>query len=177
MVIKPILNFFAFDMGYKNFAFAFKHLFSKNEDLQEYLDYTYNPIKLKSSIRKENNIYFMALTDGVPVGFAKVKKHSLNPQINCFVQMELQKIYVLPEHQGKGAGVALMHSIIHLVQEMQPDYLWLDTHVSNAKAVSFYEKNGFKKQRKYYFTIGTQPFQYYLMALPVAVLIKLFVNL
>jgi ribosomal protein S18 acetylase RimI-like enzyme len=162
-------------IGKKSFRVAFEHLFNKKEDLQEYLDYTFNYRKIIASIRKENNIYFMASLDGAPIGFAKVKKHSLNQQINYYAQMELQKIYVLFEHNGSGARFALIHSAIQLAQEMQPDYLWLDVPVSNTKAISFYERNGFKKHDKYYFIIGTQPFQYYLLALPVAVsnLVKL----
>ena len=50
----------------------------------------------------------------------------------------------------------------------KPDYIWLDTHISNEKAIRFYEKNGFKKIGNYFFTIGTQTFEYYVMELPVA---------
>lgn len=159
-------------IGKKSFSMSFEPLFNRKEDLSEYLEYTYNHKKLVSGIRKENNIYFMALIDGEPAGFAKVKKHSLNPEINWFVQSELQKIYVLPEYHGSGAGTALMQSVIHLAKEMQPDYLWLDTYVGNTKAVSFYEKNGFKKHARYSFIIGTQSFQYHLMALPIQVAVE-----
>ena len=48
--------------------------------------------------------------------------------------------------------------------------VWLDTHVSNYKAIRFYERNGFKKSGESHFTIGTQTFQYHLMSLAMAVL-------
>lgn len=154
-------------IGKKSFRHTFEHLFRNREELFEYLEHTYDPLKLAKSIRKESNVYFLAWHEGEPVGFAKVKKHSLNEQIESVAQMELQKIYVLPQHQGTGAGTALLGAVKNLAQEDQPDYIWLDTHVSNEKAIGFYEANGFHKIGKYYFTIGTQPFEYYVMGFPV----------
>ena len=83
--------------------------------------------------------------------------------------MELQKIYVLSYYHGSGAGNALMQSVLDLAKKMQPDFLWLDTHINNIKAIRFYEKNGFKRSAKHYFTIGSQTFEYDMMCLPVAV--------
>ncbi len=155
-------------IGKKSFRHAFEHLFKSREELFEYLEHTYDPIKLAKSLRKENNVYLLAWHDGEPVGFAKIKKHSLNEQIEAGAQMELQKIYVLPEYQGIGAGTALLKEVKSLARDLYPDYIWLDTHISNEKAIRLYEKNGFKKVGKYFFTIGTQLFEYHVMGLPVA---------
>ena len=78
-------------IGKKSFRHAFEHLFESKENLFEYLEYTYDPLKLAKSIRKVNNIYFLVWFDGQAVGFAKVKKFSLNPHLELPVQMELQK--------------------------------------------------------------------------------------
>jgi len=155
-------------IGKKSFRNAFERLFKCKEELFEYLEYTYDPIKLAKSIRKENNIYLLAFKGGEPVGFAKLKKHSLNDQIESGAQMELQKIYVLPEHQGSGVGTALLKEVKDLAREIYPDYIWLDTYISNENAIRLYEKNGYKKMGNYFFTIGTQTFEYHLMGLPVA---------
>ncbi|HMG67571.1 MAG TPA: GNAT family N-acetyltransferase [Chitinophagaceae bacterium] len=154
-------------IGKQSFRDAFGHLFSNRNELREYLDYTYDPEKIARSIEKENNVFFLAFVENVPVGFAKVKKYSLNEQIESIAQTELQKIYVLSYYHGSGAGAALMQSVIDLAQEIGPDFLWLDTHIANAKAIRFYEKYGFKKMGKYYFMIGSQTFEYHLMAMPV----------
>ncbi len=156
-------------IGKQSFTKAFGYLFRKKDELEDYLAYTYDIAKLTASIRKENNIYLVALLSGKPVGFAKIKKHSLNENIKCFVQVELQKLYVLPSHHGSGAGSALMQKTILLAQKTRADYLWLDTHVTNEVGIRFYEKNGFKKIADHHFTIGTQTFEYHVMALPVEV--------
>jgi len=156
-------------IGKLSFRDAFGHLFNDKIALLEYLEYTYNVDKVAKSINKENNVFFIAFVENVPVGFAKVKKYSLNEQIESIAQMEFQKIYVLSYYHGSGAGAALMGAVLELASQIRPDYLWLDTHTSNAKAIRFYEKNGFMKAGKNYFTIGSQTFEYYVMCLPVAV--------
>jgi ribosomal protein S18 acetylase RimI-like enzyme len=157
-------------IGKQSFRHAFGHLFNNKEELLEYLEYTYHPDKIARSLEKENNVFFLAFVDSVPVGFAKVKKYSLNDQIESIAQMELQKIYVLPYYHGIGAGQALLDAVLDLARDVHPDFLWLDTHVNNEKAIRFYEKNGFSKSGKYHFTIGTQTFQYHLMCVPIAVM-------
>lgn len=155
-------------IGKKSFRNAFGHLFKSKEELFEYLEYTYEPVKLAKSLRKENNVYLLAFIDGEAVGFSKIKKHSLNDQIEAGAQIELQKIYVLPENHGKGIGTALLKEVKNLAREIYPDYIWLDTPVTNENAIRFYEKNGFRKMGNYYFTIGTQTFEYDVMGVPVA---------
>ena len=159
-------------IGKKSFRSAFEPLFNSKLELFGYLERTYDAIKLSKSLRKENNVYFLAWFDAKPVGFAKIKKSSLNDHIESIAQMELQKIYVLPEYHNCGIGKALMKEIKCLAKEFYPDYMWLDVHTSNEKAIHFYEKNGFTKIGKNYFTIGSETFHYYVMGFPVAANIK-----
>ena len=166
----PSHAFIISSIGKQSFRDAFARLFNNKEELLEYLEYTYHPDKISKSLERENNVFFLAFVDNVPVGFAKVKKHSLNDQIESIAQMELQKIYALSYYHGSGAGKALLDAVLDLTCKIQPDFLWLDTHVSNNKAIRFYERNGFKKSGEYHFTIGTQTFQYHLMSLPIAVM-------
>jgi len=159
-------------IGKAAFSNAFGHLFNNKQELKEYLEFTYHPKKLALSLGKENNVYLIVLFEGTPVGFAKVKKYSLNENIESGAQMELQKIYVLPESQGNGAGSALLREIKRLARDIYPDYLWLDTYVGNEKAIRLYEKNGFQRIGRHYFTIGTQTFEYVVMGWPVVFKVK-----
>lgn len=155
-------------IGKKSFRRAFEDLFRNKEELLEYLENTYCPVKLVKSLRDADNIFLLAFWNGEPAGFAKIKKYSLNDHIESVSQMELQKIYVLGEHQRKGVGTALLKEVNAVAMEVLPDYLWLDTNISNEKAIRLYEKTGFKKIGKYFFTIGSQTFEYHVMGLPVA---------
>ena len=157
-------------IGKKSFRKTFKNTFNSKEELHEYLEYTYSVDKIAESIQKENNVFLLAMADGIPAGFAKLKKHSLNEQFDSVFQAELQKIYVLKQFHGTGLGSCLMQEVLRLVETLEPDCLWLDTHISNLRAIHFYEKHGFRKAGLHHFTIGSQTFEYHLMALPVSVL-------
>ena len=76
-------------IGKLSFRDAFGGLFNDKTALFEYLEYTYSVEKITKSINKENNVFFVAFLENVPVGFAKVKKSSLNEQIKSIAQMEL----------------------------------------------------------------------------------------
>jgi ribosomal protein S18 acetylase RimI-like enzyme len=155
-------------IGKKSFRHAFEEYFESRETLTGYLEFTYDPLKIARSLKKENNIYLLAWVDGQPGGFAKIKKHSLNELIESPSQTELQKIYVLPAFQGRGVGSALMQHTRELADEINPDHIWLDAHVTNEGAIRFYERNGFRKMGRRFFQIGTQHFEYHVMQRPVA---------
>jgi diamine N-acetyltransferase len=154
-------------VGAQAFSDTFGPLFSSKQELNEYLDLTYTPDKIRNSIRKESNVLFVALADERPVGFVKLKKNSLNQQIDSLAQTELQKIYVLKEFHGTGAGQGLMQAAIDTAVREKSEHLWLDTYVGNERGIHFYEKNGFVIHGKHFFTIGTQTFEYHVMDLVI----------
>jgi ribosomal protein S18 acetylase RimI-like enzyme len=156
-------------IGRNAFRDAFANLFNSKRELEDYLEYTYCVDKIAESIQKQNNVFLLSIADGKPAGFVKLKKHSLNEQFDSVFQAELQKIYVLKQFHGTGVGSSLMQAALRLVEAIEPECLWLDTHVSNLRAIRFYEKYGFKKAGLHYFTIGSQTFEYHLMAMPVRV--------
>jgi len=155
-------------IGKKSFRQAFAHLFNNSDELDIYLEKTYNTEKLAQSIRKDNNQYYLALQDDHPIGFVKMKKVSANENIKADKQMELQKIYVLPDYQKSGAGSVLMNKAIEFSHEICPDYLWLDVHVSNEKAIRFSQRNGFEMAGKRVIMVGSQNMEYRVMSLPIA---------
>ncbi len=152
-------------IGRESFSDAFGSVFNKRQDLEQYLDHTYNIGKIATSIARPNNVFFIALHNDRPVGFVKIKKQSLNSRIAGDKHTELQKIYVLKEYHGRGISAPLMQSVLQLTKEIQPDYLWLDVIIQNARAIRFYEKNGFDKKGFRSFIIGSQQFEYHVMAL------------
>lgn len=159
-------------VGRISFFNAFSQEFRIIGDLDHYLDFTYSLEKIAKSLRKSNNVYLLALVRGEVIGFLKLKRYSLHQQISSVWQAELQKIYVLPDWQGCGAGKALMNAALELVNEIQPEYLWLDVLVSNVKARKFYEKIGFRRHGFHSFIIGSQIFEYDVMKIPVAVQVE-----
>lgn len=154
-------------VGRQSFYDAFHSLFIRKAELETYLEKTYDEKKLEQSIDNPNNLFLVAYDNEKPVGFVKLKKQAIQPQLGAARQTELQKIYVLTEYHGSGVAQTLLNIVVEAANDWQPEYVWLNVHVSNVKAKRFYEKNGFTKVGKHYYTIGTQKFEFDLMALPV----------
>lgn len=65
---------------------------------------------------------------------------------------ELSKCYVHPEHHGLGAAAELMEATLDRAAGTGAAGVWLGVNSQNAKAIRFYEKNGFRK-------VGTKSFR------------------
>src|SRR5438045_8405048 len=127
-------------VGRRAFRDAFAHLFNNKNELDEYLEYTYSVDKIAESIQKENNVFLLAMADGIPAGFAKLKKHSLNEQFDSGFQDELQKIYVLNQFHGTRLGSCLREEVLRLVETLEPDCHWQVTKLGNLSPINFKEK-------------------------------------
>ncbi len=79
-------------------------------------------------------------------------------------ESHILNVAILPEYQGQGHGNELMRSLIATAQELGCTAFTLEVRQSNAKAVSLYEKYGFKLVgvRKGYYTDGEDALIYWL---------------
>ncbi len=68
----------------------------------------------------------------------------------------LVNFYVLEEYQGMGFGQMLLDFVLEVCEMSNVDMLSLEVRVSNEKAISLYEKNGFNKShiRENYYKNG-----------------------
>lgn len=57
------------------FTETFGHYFRNNQDLLDYYDKTFSVSKIRESIGKENNVFWISFYNELPVGYAKLKKN------------------------------------------------------------------------------------------------------
>ena len=77
------------------FTETFGKYFKDKQDLINYYDSTFSVSKLRLSIAKTNNVFWVAFCDELPVGYAKLKLISTTEFIDSNSVSQLQKIYVL----------------------------------------------------------------------------------
>jgi diamine N-acetyltransferase len=68
--------------------------------------------------------------------------------------LEIERIYVLQEFQGKKVGQMLFGKAVEIAKQKNADYIWLGVWEKNIKAIRFYEKNGFVPFGKHLFKLG-----------------------
>jgi ribosomal protein S18 acetylase RimI-like enzyme len=98
----------------------------------------YSAEALAASISASNQKFLLYLNDSKPLAFAS---YQINyPESG---QTKLHKLYVSPDGQGMGIGKKLIEKIKEIATENNSSSLILNVNKYN-KALSFYEKIGFK---------------------------------
>lgn len=86
--------------------------------------------------------------DEFPIGFASYSSHNEDHSV-----YHLNKIYVLPNQQGKNIGKQILDHVINLIKNSGATALQLNVNRNN-KALHFYEKQGFRIIREEDINIG-----------------------
>ncbi|MBK7869315.1 MAG: GNAT family N-acetyltransferase [Saprospiraceae bacterium] len=147
-------------LGRITFGETFGHLFHDQQALQRYYHYTFGVKKIQSSLQKGNNIFWLAFADDLPVGYAKLKLHSLNKIVISEAASQLQKIYVLKDFLHQQIGLVLLESVIEEAQKAANTHLWLSVLYTNERAIQFYEKHGFVKTVQQVTSVAEQDFTF-----------------
>jgi ribosomal protein S18 acetylase RimI-like enzyme len=153
-------------LGWVAFAETFGPLFVGN-NLEYYLRMTYGVEKIRQSISKPYNRFWIAYWNGIPGGFIKIKSNVSPPadHLEATAPWQLQKIYVQQQFLTKKLGQVLFNQGVDYATKNGATLLWLLVQEDNARAIRFYEKNGWSKERYLPFTIGIQTFHFHLMAI------------
>jgi diamine N-acetyltransferase len=151
-------------LGRVTFTETFGQLFPISEELETYLNETFAVEKIQASISKQNNIFWLAWSDDIPVGYAKLKIKSWYDDAHTEGVSQLQKIYVLQSFLDKTVGKSLYEYLEKEALHYGANELWLVVLHTNNRAIRFYEKTGFVKIKKHFHTIGSQNFEFELMS-------------
>ena len=129
------------------------------EDMQAFLQEYFNLQQVQEELADENDLYFFAETEGRPVGYLRIMEDYRNlPVMKKWKALELKRIYVISEMQGKGVAQTLMDFTINYATENKYKALWLGVWEHNTRAKKFYAKYGFQDSgHTHYFPIGNTP--------------------
>ncbi|MCH5719122.1 GNAT family N-acetyltransferase [Niabella hibiscisoli] len=106
------------------------------EQLNYMLDLFYSDASLQKDLNKPGYSFFILDCDQQDTGFAGL-------EIRNDETAHLHKIYLSPNHQGKGLGKKLIHFIIDFAKNAGAASLTLNVNRYN-KAIQFYEAVGFE---------------------------------
>lgn len=116
----------------------------------------YTPAVLQAELEDPRAIYHIAFAGDEPVGFTKLLFNQPHPNVPVQTVAKLERIYVLEAHFDKKAGQALFEHAVQLARTAGQQGLWLFTWKENARAIRFYEKNGFRIAGTYDFHLSPE---------------------
>ena len=128
-------------------------------DMLEFLEEYYNEAQVTKEVNNENDFYFFAELESMPVGYIRfMEDYTSFPFMKQWKAMELKRIYVLKKYHGKGIAQKLMDFIIGFSQQAAYKVIWLGVWENNIRAQKFYEKYGFVNSgHTHDFPIGSTP--------------------
>ena len=124
------------------------------ENMQKYLDERFSIEKLTAELNDKNAMFYFAQLENKIVGYLKINFGDSQTELKDDKSLEIERIYVLKEFQGKKIGQILYDKAIEIAKHKDADYIWLGVWEENPRAIKFYKKNGFIEFDKHIFKLG-----------------------
>jgi diamine N-acetyltransferase len=141
-------------LGIRTFRETFQEM-NTAENMQLYLDSTFNRQKLEDEMTETGAHFFLAEHGDEAVGFAKVRASQIPDGLNNPRSLEIERIYIVRDQIGKGVGRKLMQTCIDHAARNNYEVVWLGVWEHNERAINFYTRWGFEKFGQHVFMLGT----------------------
>ncbi len=123
-------------------------------DMDLYLETCLSRTVLEKEMANKESTFYLAYVDDTLMGYMKI--NTGEAQMEKFDQntIELERIYILKDFQGKHYADVMLQVAIDQGKEMKADFIWLGVWENNFRAIRFYEKKGFVKFGAHDFVMG-----------------------
>lgn len=91
--------------------------------------------------RHRRSAYYVAVRDNRIVGGAGLFPLANEDWGTC----ELQRMYLLPQHRGRGVGQDLLDACLQTARSLGFERCYAETVSEMSTAIAFYERNGFRR--------------------------------
>jgi ribosomal protein S18 acetylase RimI-like enzyme len=126
------------------------------ENMDAFIAKDYSIESFQKEFHEEGSSYFFALENDIPVGYLRLRK---NPEAESYLgpnTIELHRLYVDINFQGKQVGALLMQHALDVAKSLKVDWIWLGVWEHNPKAQKFYFKWGFERFAEHVFHMGDE---------------------
>ena len=135
------------------FEAAFEHL-NDPRDFRSYIQKAFSRDNLEMELSNPNSFFYFVNCENELAGYFKINKAGAQTDINDNYSLEIERIYVVKEFQGRQIGQWMISEIKSLASQEGIEYLWLGVWELNEGAIRFYRKNGFYKFGEHPYFIG-----------------------
>ncbi|MFM6976601.1 MAG: GNAT family N-acetyltransferase [Sphingobacteriaceae bacterium] len=136
------------------FRHAFEHL-NEPDHFEAYMSEAYTLPQFQAELANPQSAFFFALLGDEIAGYIKLNWGTSQTELQDQPGLELQRIYVNTELQGKKIGQALLNHCIQFGKERAFPFLWLGVWEKNEAAQRFYQRHGFLHFDSHTFMVGT----------------------
>ena len=141
------------DFARSTFVTAFSHL-NTAEDMALYLEDNLTLASIERELATAESRFFFGEREGQIIAYSKVNSGQAQSEQQLNNSLELERIYVHEQWQGKGIGAQLLLAMIDLAQDEGYDHIWLGVWEENPAAIRFYQRYGFEIFSQHVFYMG-----------------------
>jgi len=124
------------------------------ENMRSFIEESYNLPSLTNEFHEKNSMLFLACEENKIIGFSRLRESEEVRTTLGENTLELHRLYVLTEAQGKSVGKLLMEASLLYAKERGYNWIWLGVWERNVHAQRFYRKWGFEKFSEHIFWMG-----------------------
>jgi len=152
-------------------ARTFSETFARDntpEDMAAYLAASFSTEQQAAELSDPRSTFLIAETDRRVAGYAMLLPGETPDQVSGEKPIELVRLYLAREWQGRGVGAALMQACLDEARRQDHRTLWLGVWEQNHRARAFYRKWNFTEVGEHTFQLGGDPQNDILMVRAVA---------
>jgi ribosomal protein S18 acetylase RimI-like enzyme len=127
---------------------------NRAEDMQAYIAEHFTPAKQAEELADPAFRALLVTVEEELAGYACLRTGAAPADVPAGTPMEIARFYVDSRWQGRGLAPRLMQVCVSKAQDAGCDVLWLSVWKENARAIRFYEKQGFQIAGTLLFRLG-----------------------
>jgi ribosomal protein S18 acetylase RimI-like enzyme len=127
---------------------------NSEENIKKYLEDCLSVEVLTGELNNSNSQFYLAILEDDVTGYLKVNFREAQTELKDQNTLEIERIYVSKKYHGKSMGQLLYEKAVQVAAELRADFLWLGVWEKNARAISFYKRNGLIEFDKHIFLLG-----------------------
>jgi len=124
------------------------------ENMTMYLAEGFSEEKLGAEIQHPESAFYLAYVNEEVIGYLKINYGAAQSEVQDPRALEIERIYVLKEYQGKQVGVRLCEQALAIAFDRKAPFIWLGVWEKNPRAIRFYQKQGFVEFGEHIFQLG-----------------------
>lgn len=129
-------------------------------DIDAHVAKELTPQTMRAMIADPNAVVVLAEDASQIIGYGVLMLSSPHPQLPGENTAEVRKLYVDPQHHGRGIADSLMRE---LLSAAKCDTVWLSVFSENPRGIAFYKRWGFEVIGEQFFVVGNDHQQDFLM--------------
>jgi len=142
-------------LSWKTFYESFHHL-NTPENMAVYMNKAFTSDKLLSELFNPFSEFYFIKEGSIIMGYLKINRGGAQTDVMGDSSLEIERIYIDQDYQGKGIGTKLLEKAKERARELDLEYVWLGVWEKNTDAIRFYQRNGFEIYSSHPFIFGDE---------------------